>query len=94
MSPMGLMQMVIHFQIGPRKGTGSGYSQNGGGQPTSSIQDVKDKPLAVTKAKAASDYFNTIRSGKTQSSLITAIIDENIKAAEGSRVRLRLLDGY
>lgn len=76
----------------PRKGTGNGYSQNEGGQPTSSIQDVKDKPLAVTKAKAASDYFNTIRSGKIQSSLITAIIDENIKAAEGSRVRLRLLD--
>lgn len=78
---------------GSRKGNGSGVSQGNTDESIpSSVQEVKEKPLAVTKAKSASDYFNTIRPGKTQSSLITAIIDENIKAVEGSRIRLRLLD--
>jgi|GEM_PF-34779 len=36
--------------------------------------------------------FNTIGDNKRQSSVIKAIIDENIKAVDGSRVRLRLLD--
>lgn len=36
--------------------------------------------------------FNTIGENKKQSSVIKAIIDENIKAVDGSRVRLRLLD--
>lgn len=76
-----------------RKGNGNGVSQGNTDESIPSpVQEVKEKPLAVTKAKAESDYFNTIRSGKTQSSLITAIIDENIKAVEGSRIRLRLLD--
>ena len=47
---------------------------------------------AVKKVRQNSDYFNTISSNKDQSKLITAIIDENIKAVDGSRVRLRLLD--
>ena len=73
---------------GSRKGNGSGVSQGNTDESVpSSVQDVKEKPLAVTKAKSSSDYFNTIRPGKTQSSLITAIIDENIKAVEGSRIR-------
>ena len=76
---------------GSRKGNGVSQGNTDESIP-SSVQEVKEKPLAVTKAKASSDYFNTIRPGKTQSSLITAIIDENIKAVEGSRIRLRLLD--
>ena len=52
-----------------------------------------DRTKAVTKkTKNESDYFNTISSNEKESNLIKAIIDENIKAVEGSRVRLRLLD--
>lgn len=46
----------------------------------------------VKKVKASSDYFNTLSSSSEESKLIKAIIDENVKAQEGSRVRLRLLD--
>lgn len=48
---------------------------------------------AVVKAKKpASSYFNTLAENEPEPRLIKAIIDENIKAVDGSRVRLRLLD--
>lgn len=46
----------------------------------------------VKKVKVTSDYFNTIAQNEHEPNLIKAIIDENIKAVDGSRVRLRLLD--
>ena len=46
----------------------------------------------VKKVRGNSDYFNTICDNEPESGLIKAIIDENIKAVDGSRVRLRLLD--
>ena len=46
----------------------------------------------VRKVKTASDYFNTLAKDAREPKLIQAIIDENIKAVHGSRVRLRLLD--
>lgn len=46
----------------------------------------------VKKVKAASDYFNTLDRSGQEAKLIKAIIDEDIKAVDGSRVRLRLLD--
>lgn len=46
----------------------------------------------VKRRRPVSDFFNTIRSSRHESSLISAIIDEDIRAVEGSRVRLRLLD--
>lgn len=46
----------------------------------------------VRKVKTASDYFNTLAKDAHEPKLIQAIIDENIKAVDGSRVRLRLLD--
>ena len=46
----------------------------------------------VKKAKASSDYFHTIDRSGREPRLIQAIIDEDIKAVDGSRVRLRLLD--
>lgn len=47
----------------------------------------------VVKArKQTSDYFNTLAENEPEPRLIKAIIDENIKAVDGSRVRLRLLD--
>ena len=46
----------------------------------------------VKKVKTSSDYFNTLAENEPEPRLIKAIIDEDIKAVDGSRVRLRLLD--
>ena len=52
-----------------------------------------DEPTEVVKKlNDESSYFNTLSKNENESSLITAIIDEEIKAVDGSRVRLRLLD--
>lgn len=52
-----------------------------------------EKPVEmVKKVKTASDYFHTISQAQKEPHLIKAIIDEDIKAVDGSRVRLRLLD--
>ena len=40
----------------------------------------------VRKVKTASDYFNTLAKDAREPKLIQAIIDENIKAVDGSRV--------
>lgn len=47
---------------------------------------------AVKKVKTTSDYFNTLTQNEHEPKLIKAIIDEDVKATDGSRVRLRLLD--
>ena len=46
----------------------------------------------VKKVKTSSNYFNTLAKDAKEPKLIQAIIDEDIKAVDGSRVRLRLLD--
>ena len=46
----------------------------------------------VKKQKETSEYFNTIAVNEPEHKLIRAIVDEDIKAVDGSRVRLRLLD--
>ena len=46
----------------------------------------------VKKTKTPSDYFHTLDRSGQEPKLIKAIIDEDIKAVDGSRVRLRLLD--
>ena len=46
----------------------------------------------VKRIMQSSDYFHTVSENDPQPDLIKAIIDENIKAVDGSRVRLRLLD--
>ena len=46
----------------------------------------------VKKVRTSSSYFNTIADVDAEPNLIKAIIDEDIKAVDGSRVRLRLLD--
>ena len=46
----------------------------------------------VKRIMQPSDYFHTIAENDPQPNLIKAIIDEDIKAVDGSRVRLRLLD--
>lgn len=53
----------------------------------------EEKPSEmVKKVKITSDYFNTLAQNEQEPKLIKAIIDENVKATDGSRVRLRLLD--
>ncbi len=56
--------------------------------PSSSAADNE----VVKKVKVSSDYFNTLAVNEREPNMIKAIIDENIKAVDGSRVRLRLLD--
>ena len=48
--------------------------------------------LFVRRIRQSSDYFHTVSENEVQPDLIKAIIDEDIKAVDGSRVRLRLLD--
>ena len=60
-----------------------------------SVNEISDEAKAeevVKKQKETSDYFNTIVSNEPEQKLIRAIVDEDVKAVDGSRVRLRLLD--
>lgn len=55
-------------------------------------KDETPAPLPVQKAeRPALHFFNTI-SQKPRELMIRAIVDENIKVSQGSRVRIRLLD--
>ncbi len=56
------------------------------------ISDEQEASAVVKKVMTSSDYFNTLSQDEKEPKLITAIIDENIKAVDGSRIRLRLLD--
>ena len=54
--------------------------------------EEKEPVEVVKKVRQSSDYFHTIADATVAPNLIKAIIDEDIKAVDGSRVRLRLLD--
>ena len=56
------------------------------------VSDEDEALEVVKKIKVTSDYFNTLAENDPEPNLIKAIIDENVKAVDGSRVRLRLLD--
>ena len=56
------------------------------------INDDEEAVSVVKKVRDGSDYFNTLSVNEKESNLIKAIVDEDVKAVEGSRVRLRLLD--
>ena len=79
---------------------GNGYGESSYGNGSNSANGRSSQVYAdggevqkvVKKERSSSDYFNTVGRSTKKSKLITAIIDENIKAVEGSRVRLRLLD--
>lgn len=58
----------------------------------SEIPEEAPAEEVVKKHKMTSDYFNTIATNEPEHKLIRAIVDEDIKAVDGSRVRLRLLD--
>ena len=56
------------------------------------LDEDEEAQEVVKKVKVTSDYFNTLAENEPEKKLIKAIIDENVKAVDGSRVRLRLLD--
>ena len=56
------------------------------------IDEDEEAQEVVKKVKVTSDYFNTLCENEPEKKLIKAIIDENVKAVDGTRVRLRLLD--
>lgn len=56
------------------------------------ISEEAKSEEVVKKQKETSDYFNTIVSNEPEHKLIRAIVDEDVKAVDGSRIRLRLLD--
>lgn len=56
------------------------------------LSDEEKPQEVVKKVKVTSDYFNTIAVNEPEAKLIKAIIDEDVKAVDGSRIRLRLLD--
>ena len=62
------------------------------GQAVNELAENAENEQVVKKVKTTSDYFNTLAENEPEPRLIKAIIDEDIKAVEGSRVRLRLLD--
>ena len=56
------------------------------------LAENAENEQVVKKVKTTSDDFNTLAENEPEPRLIKAIIDEDIKAVDGSRVRLRLLD--
>ena len=74
------------------KAAGSPQSNALAAKPHVSTANKDSIGKVVKKVRVNSDYFNTICDNEPESGLIKAIIDENIKAVDGSRVRLRLLD--
>lgn len=56
------------------------------------LDDEAEEESVVKKVNETSRHFNTISANVDESNMIKAIIDENIKVVDGSRVRLRLLD--
>ena len=56
------------------------------------IDEESESARIVKKVTETSGHFNTISANVSESNMIKAIIDEEIKVVDGSRVRLRLLD--
>lgn len=56
------------------------------------ISEEAEATEVVKKVKVSSDYFNTLAENEKEPNLIKAIIDEDVKATDGTRIRLRLLD--
>ena len=56
------------------------------------LSDNAEQRAVVKKVTETSSYFNTVALNHKESNMIKAIIDENVKVVEGSRVRLRILD--
>lgn len=62
------------------------------GNEVNRLDENTTSSTVVKLVKKPSDYFHTLAENEPEPKLIKAIIDEDIKAVDGSRVRLRLLD--
>ena len=69
-----------------------GDVEDNGNKPVRALDDDDQENAVVKKVKETTDYFNTLSTNEQESHMIKAIIDEEVKAVDGSRVRLRLLD--
>ena len=61
-------------------------------EAVNTLDEDADDNAVVKKRKGSSAQFNTISENTDESKMLRAIIDEEIKVVDGSRVRLRLLD--
>ncbi len=61
-------------------------------EPVKALEEDDETTAVVKKVREENSYFNTVSVNESESNMIKAIIDEDIKAVDGSRVRLRLLD--
>ncbi|MCM1312982.1 MAG: conjugative transposon protein TraM [Roseburia sp.] len=73
------------------EGSRSGQVEENPDAVSTPSEDAESQTVVKVK-KPSSAYFNTLAENEPEPRLIKAIIDENIKAVDGSRVRLRLLD--
>lgn len=79
-------------QLNPSINKNAPTQDDSNNQPSTPSANKEETPAVVRKVKSSSDYFHTISSHQQATSLIRAIVDENTKAVDGSRIRLRLLD--
>ena len=72
---------------------GSPASETAASEPARAVSapSGEEEAQVVRRIRQSSDYFHTVSENDPQPDLIKAIIDEDIKAVDGSRVRLRLL---
>lgn len=56
------------------------------------VDDNDEAAAVVKKVNTSSSHFNTLSDNTQESHVINAIVDEEIKVVDGSRVRLRILD--
>lgn len=69
-----------------------GSAARGAADAVRSLADDAGDNTVVKHLTRTNSHFNTLSSNERESRLIRAIIDEELKAVDGSRVRLRLLD--
>lgn len=69
-----------------------GDVEDNGNKPVRALDEDAQDNAVVKKVKETTDYFNTLSVNENESHMIKAIIDEEVKAVDGTRVRLRLLD--
>lgn len=61
-------------------------------KPVNALDEDDEAVSVMKKVREGSDFFNTLSVNEKESNMIKAIVDEDVKAVDGSRVRLRLLD--
>ena len=84
-------EVVLPTETDPANPLGNG-TVNVNDRAVTEISESQEPMEVIRRQDAPAGFFNTIVQNDPQPQLISAIIDEDIKAVEGSRVRLRLLD--